>query len=37
MPHAIPADLTGMRSVKYDGITELWFDDVGALAILLGP
>ena len=30
--HAIPVTLPGMPSVKYDGITELWFDDVEALA-----
>ena len=30
--HAIPVDLPGMPPVKYDGITELWFDDVAALA-----
>ena len=29
--HAIPAELPGMPPVKYDGITELWFDDVDAL------
>ena len=30
--HAIPVELPGMPPVKYDGITELWFDDVAALA-----
>ena len=30
--HAIPAELPGMPPAKYDGITELWFDDIGALA-----
>ena len=30
--HAIPVELPGMPPVKYDGITELWFDDVDALA-----
>ncbi|WP_375459258.1 EthD domain-containing protein [uncultured Enterovirga sp.] len=30
--HAIPAELPGMPPVKYDGITELWFADVDALA-----
>ncbi len=30
--HAIPAELPGMPPVKYDGVTELWFDDVAALA-----
>ena len=29
--HGIPADLPGMPPPKYDGITELWFDDVEAL------
>ena len=30
--HAIDVTLPGMPPVKYDGITELWFDDVEALA-----
>ncbi len=30
--HAIAVELPGMPPVKYDGITELWFDDVDALA-----
>jgi len=30
--HAIDVALPGMPPVKYDGITELWFDDVEALA-----
>ncbi len=30
--HAIPVDLPGLPPVKYDGITELWFDDTEALA-----
>ena len=25
--HAMPVELPGMPPVKYDGITELWFDD----------
>lgn len=29
--HAMPVELPGMPPVKYDGITELWFDDVEAL------
>ena len=29
--HALPVDLPGMPPVKYDGITELWFDDVESL------
>ena len=30
--HAIPVELPGLPPGKYDGITELWFDDVTALA-----
>ncbi|WP_174279753.1 EthD domain-containing protein [Sphingomonas bacterium] len=30
--HAIDATLPGMPPARYDGITELWFDDVDALA-----
>lgn len=30
--HVIKAELPGMPPTKYDGITELWFDDVEALA-----
>lgn len=30
--HAIAAQLPGMPPPQYDGITELWFDDVEALA-----
>ena len=29
--HTLPVDLPGMPPAKYDGITELWFDDVEAL------
>ena len=29
--HTVPIELPGMPPVKYDGITELWFDDVEAL------
>lgn len=29
--HAIAAELPGLPPAKYDGITELWFDDVAAL------
>ena len=29
--HALPVELPGMPPVKYDGITELWFDDVEAI------
>lgn len=30
--HTIAVPLPGMPPAKYDGITELWFDDVEALA-----
>ncbi len=30
--HAMPVELPGLPPVRYDGITELWFDDVDALA-----
>ena len=30
--HAVPVELPGLPPVKYDGVTELWFDDVAALA-----
>ena len=30
--HAMPVELPGLPPVKYDGITELWFDDIDALA-----
>ncbi len=29
--HTRPVDLPGMPPAKYDGVTELWFDDVEAL------
>ncbi len=29
--HGIPAELPGMPPAKYDGVTELWFDDIDAL------
>ena len=29
---SLPVDLPGMKPNKYDGVTELWFDDVDALA-----
>ena len=32
--HALPVELPGMPPVQYDGITELWFDDVDAIAQL---
>ena len=34
--HALPVELPGMPPVKYDGITELWFDDVPAIATVFG-
>ena len=30
--HALPVELPGLPPVKYDGITELWFDDVDSIA-----
>lgn len=30
--HALPVELPGLPPTKYDGITELWFDDVESLA-----
>ena len=30
--HALDVELPGLPPCKYDGITELWFDDVGAIA-----
>ena len=29
--HTLPVALPGMPTVKYDGVTELWFDDVEAI------
>lgn len=29
--HTLPVDLPGMPPAKYDGITELWFDDAESL------
>ncbi len=29
--HTLPVELPGMPPAKYDGITELWFDDIDAL------
>ena len=29
--HTLPVELPGMPPAKYDGITELWFDDVESL------
>lgn len=30
--HRIDADLPGMPATRFDGVTELWFDDLEALA-----
>lgn len=30
--HTLPVTMPGMPPARYDGITELWFDDVDALA-----
>ncbi|ADB39821.1 EthD domain-containing protein [Spirosoma linguale] len=32
--HALPVSLPGFPSMYYDGITELWFDDVEAIGRL---
>ena len=32
--HALPVDLPGLPPLKYDGITELWFDDAEAMGRL---
>ena len=32
--HALPVELPGLPSAKYDGITELWFDDPQGIAAL---
>ena len=32
--HTLPVDLPGMPAPKYDGITELWFDDIEAIGRL---
>ena len=29
--HTLPVTLPGMPPVKYDGVTELWFDDLEAI------
>lgn len=34
--HALPVELPGLPPVKYDGMTELWFDDVAAIARCFG-
>ena len=30
--HALPVELPGLPPAKYDGITELWFDDAAGIA-----
>ncbi len=32
--HALPVEFPGMPPARYDGITELWFDDVEAIGRL---
>lgn len=34
--HALPVEMPGLPPVKYDGITELWFDDAAGIAALFG-
>ena len=34
--HALPVELPGLPPAKYDGITELWFDDVTAIGAVFG-
>lgn len=34
--HALPLEMPGLPPGKYDGITELWFDDVAGIAALFG-
>ncbi len=34
--HTIPATIPGLPPVTFDGITELWFDDVAGLEALFG-
>ena len=29
--HALPVELPGLPPTKYDGVTELWFDDVAGI------
>ena len=36
--HAMPVPLPGLPPVRFDGITELWFDDLAALqAVFTAP
>ena len=32
--HTVPVEMPGLPPVKYDGITELWFDSVNDIAAL---
>ena len=32
--HALPVELPGLPPAKYDGVTELWFDDVEGIGRL---
>lgn len=34
--HTIPASLPGLPPVTFDGITELWFDDVAGIGAVFG-
>ena len=34
--HTLPVELSGLPPAKYDGITELWFDDAQGIAALFG-
>lgn len=34
--HAVPAELPGLPPPRFDGITELWFDDVAGLQAVFG-
>ena len=34
--HAVAVELPGLPPAKYDGITELWFDDVAGIGAVFG-
>ncbi|WP_174300009.1 EthD domain-containing protein [Caulobacter sp. S45] len=34
--HALPVELPGLPPAKYDGITELWFDEAADIAAVFG-
>ena len=34
--HTIPVELPGFPPITFDGITELWFDDIKGLAAVFG-